>query len=110
MPVAMLQSMPQPLPENAPASAVELAAGTAQAAAPHLAERGGAIVNLIDIYAERPLPGHAVYCMAKAALAMATRALALELAPRVRVNGIAPGAILWPESGKDEAKDLFNGS
>lgn len=76
----------------------------AQAAAPHLAERGGAIVNLVDIYAERPLPGHAVYCMAKAALAMATRALALELAPRVRVNGIAPGAILWPESGKDEAE------
>ena len=76
----------------------------AQAAAPHLAERGGAIVNLVDIYAERPLPGHAAYCMAKAALAMATRALALELAPRVRVNGIAPGAILWPESGKDEAE------
>lgn len=76
----------------------------AQAAAPHLAERGGAIVNLVDIYAERPLPDHAVYCMAKAALAMATRALALELAPRVRVNGVAPGAVLWPENGKDEAE------
>lgn len=75
----------------------------AQAAAPALAEQRGSIVNLVDIYAERPLPGHAVYCMAKAALAMATRALALELAPDVRVNGIAPGAVLWPEGGKDEA-------
>lgn len=72
----------------------------AQAAAPHLAARGGAIVNLVDIYAERPLAGHAVYCMAKAALAMATRALAVELAPQVRVNGIAPGAVLWPDGGK----------
>jgi pteridine reductase len=76
----------------------------AQAAAPHLAVHGGAIVNLVDIYAERPLRGHAVYCMAKAALAMATRALALELAPHVRVNGVAPGAVLWPEGGKDEAE------
>lgn len=76
----------------------------AQAAAPYLAERRGAIVNLVDIYAERPLHGHAVYCMAKAALAMATRALALELAPHVRVNGVAPGAVLWPESGKGEAE------
>src|SRR5690606_9212243 len=76
----------------------------AQAAAPCLAEHEGAIVNLVDIYAERPLAGHAVYCMAKAALAMATRALALELAPRVRVNGVAPGAVLWPEGGKDEAE------
>ena len=75
----------------------------AQAAAPHLAARRGAIVNLVDIYADRPLRGHAVYCMAKAALAMATRALALELAPHVRVNGVAPGAVLWPEGGKDEA-------
>ncbi|HEY0178096.1 MAG TPA: pteridine reductase [Dokdonella sp.] len=76
----------------------------AQAAAPHLAVRGGAIVNLIDVYAERPLAGHAVYCMAKAALAAATRALALELAPRVRVNGVAPGAVLWPEHGKPAAE------
>ena len=67
----------------------------AQAAAPHLAARRGAIVNLVDIYAERPLTGHSVYCMAKAALVMATRALAVELGPRVRVNAIAPGNILW---------------
>jgi pteridine reductase len=72
----------------------------AQAAAPHLAARGGAIVNLVDIYAERPLAQHSVYCMAKAALVMATRSLALELAPHVRVNGVAPGAVLWPEAGK----------
>jgi pteridine reductase len=76
----------------------------AQAAAPHLAARGGAIVNLVDIHADRPLREHSVYCMAKAALAMATRALALELAPDVRVNGVAPGAVLWPEAGKDEAE------
>ncbi len=72
----------------------------AQAAAPHLAACHGAIVNLIDIYAERPLPQHSVYCMAKAALAMATLALAQELGPEVRVNGVAPGAVLWPEAGK----------
>jgi pteridine reductase len=69
----------------------------AQAAAPHLAATQGAIVNLADIYAERPLRGYTVYCMAKAALAMATKSLALELAPDVRVNAIAPGAILWAE-------------
>ncbi|KQZ65278.1 pteridine reductase [Lysobacter sp. Root559] len=80
----------------------------AQAAAPHLKLARGAIVNMVDIYAERPLRDHSLYCMAKAALAMATRALALELAPDVRVNAVAPGAILWPEPGaggadKDEA-------
>lgn len=71
----------------------------AQAAAPHLQAARGAIVNIVDIYARRPLPNHAVYCVAKAGLAMLTRALALELGPRVRVNGVAPGAILWPEAG-----------
>lgn len=70
----------------------------AQAAAPHLARQRGAIVNIVDIYAERPLRGHAVYCMAKAALAMATKALALELGPGVRVNGVAPGNVLWSEN------------
>ena len=71
----------------------------AQAAAPHLQSRQGSIVNLVDIYAERPLTGHPVYCMAKAALAMMTLTLARDLGPQVRVNGIAPGAILWPDSG-----------
>lgn len=67
----------------------------AQAAAPHLRASSGAIVNIADIYAQRPLRGHSVYCMAKAALVMATQALALELGPEVRVNAIAPGNILW---------------
>ena len=75
----------------------------AQAAANPLRERGGAIVNLLDIYAERPLPGYSVYCMAKAAQAAMTQALAHELGPEVRVNGIAPGAVMWPESGKSYA-------
>ena len=72
----------------------------AQAAAPHLRSTRGCIVNMVDIYAERPLPRHPVYSMAKAALAMMTLSLAKELAPQVRVNAIAPGAVLWPESGK----------
>jgi len=75
----------------------------AQAAAPHLHASSGAIVNLVDIYAERPLRGHAVYCMAKAALLMMTGSLALELGPRVRVNAVSPGAILWPEDDDDTA-------
>lgn len=66
-----------------------------QAAVPALREARGAIVNLVDIYAERPLPGHALYCMSKAALVMMTRSLALELGPDVRVNAVAPGNILW---------------
>lgn len=69
----------------------------AQAAAPHLKAAQGTIVNITDIYAERPLPQHAAYGMSKAALRMATFALAQELAPHVRVNAVAPGAILWPE-------------
>lgn len=76
----------------------------AQAAAPHLAARRGAIVNLADIYGERPLRGHTIYCMAKAALIMMTKSLALELGPDVRVNAVAPGAILWPEAGGDASK------
>ena len=69
----------------------------AQAAAPALRQARGAIVNIVDIHAERPLPGYLVYSVAKAGLAGLTRALAIELGPDVRVNGVAPGAILWPE-------------
>jgi len=72
-----------------------------QAAAPHLRKSQGLIVNMIDIHAQRPLPLHPVYSTAKAGLAMLTRSLARELAPEVRVNGIAPGPILWPETGMD---------
>lgn len=71
-----------------------------QAAAPYLQQAQGAIVNLADIYAEHPLKNHTVYCMAKAALVMMTLSLAKELGPNVRVNGVAPGAVLWPEAGK----------
>lgn len=76
----------------------------AQAAAPHLARTRGCIVNLVDIYGERPLAQHPIYSMAKAALGMMTMALAKDLGPDIRVNGIAPGAVLWPESGKAEAE------
>ena len=68
-----------------------------QSLAPALARSGGAIVNIVDVHAEIPLPQHVVYGMAKAGLAMMTRSLAVELGPGVRVNGVAPGAILWPE-------------
>ena len=75
----------------------------AQAAAPHLAFDGGAIVNIADIHAERPLKGYVVYSIAKAGLVALTRSLALELAPDVRVNAVAPGAIAWPEDGQFES-------
>lgn len=68
-----------------------------QTLAPALRAGRGAVVNLVDIHAERPLKDHPVYSAAKAGLTMMTRALARELAPEVRVNAVAPGAILWPE-------------
>lgn len=67
----------------------------AQAAAPHLRATRGAIVNLVDIYADRPIPRYLPYCMAKAALVALTYGLARELEPEVRVNAIAPGNIIW---------------
>jgi pteridine reductase len=77
----------------------------AQTAAPHLAASRGAIVNIVDIHAERPLKGYLVYSVAKAGLAALTRALALELAPDVRVNAVAPGAIAWPEDGQFDPRE-----
>jgi len=73
-----------------------------QALVPTLRARRGAIVNIVDVYAELPLAQHAVYTMAKAGVAMMTRALAQELGPEVRVNGISPGAILWPAEENPE--------
>jgi len=70
----------------------------AQALAPTLSARSGCIVNITDIHAERGLPGYPVYSIAKSGLAAMTKILAKELAPQVRVNAVAPGAILWPES------------
>ncbi len=76
-----------------------------QAAASVLAEHRGAVVNLVDINAERPLPGYPIYSIAKAGLVMLTKSLARELAPDVRVNAIAPGAILWAEGTPETAKE-----
>jgi pteridine reductase len=70
-----------------------------QAAAPHLKKTGGAIVNITDIHADRPLKSYVIYSIAKTGLVGLTRSLARELAPEVRVNGVAPGAIVWPEDG-----------
>jgi pteridine reductase len=70
-----------------------------QAAAPHLKKANGCIVNITDIHAERPLKGYVVYSIAKAGLVGLTKSLARELGPEVRVNGVAPGPVLWPEDG-----------
>ena len=98
---------PTPVGSATPAQWNELFASNAQApfflaqaAMPALREARGAIVNLVDIYAERPLADHPIYCMAKAALEAMTRSLALDLGPDVRVNGVAPGAVMWPSDGK----------
>ena len=75
-----------------------------QAAAPHLDKTQGCIINMVDIHAERPLAEHPVYCAAKAGLLMLTKSLAKELGPNVRVNGVSPGAILWPEAYGNSAE------
>ncbi len=74
-----------------------------QAVTRELEKRRGAIVNIVDIHSDRPLRNHAVYGPAKAGLAMLTRSLAKDLAPSIRVNGVSPGAILWPEDGLSDA-------
>ena len=75
----------------------------AQAAADSLIRQRGLILNVIDIHGIRPLKGYPVYSAAKAGLAMLTRSLARDLGPEVRVNGIAPGPVLWPEKDMDDA-------
>lgn len=75
-----------------------------QAAAPHLKIAHGAVVNITDIHAERPMAGFPLYCAAKAGLLGLTRALAIELAPEVRVNAVAPGPILWPDDSTFDSK------
>jgi pteridine reductase len=74
-----------------------------QAAMPALQRARGVIVNIVDVHAQRPLRNHTVYGPAKAGLAMLTRSLAKDLAPDIRVNGVSPGAVLWPEDGLDDA-------
>ena len=74
-----------------------------QAAVPSLKARRGLIINMVDIHALKPLKGHPLYCAAKAGLVMLTKSLARELGPEIRVNGIAPGPVLWPEGDMDEA-------
>ena len=69
----------------------------AQAAAPFLKQHNGCIINMVDVHADRPLKEHTLYCMAKASLVMLTKSLARELGPDIRVNAVAPGAIMWPQ-------------
>ena len=73
----------------------------AQAAVPELRKTRGSIINVVDIHALRPLRDYTVYCTAKAGLHMLTRSLAKELGPEIRVNGISPGPVLWPEGQGD---------
>ena len=73
----------------------------AQAATPWLRKHNGSIVNIIDAYATKPYPEHAIYTAAKAGLLSLTRSLALDLAPEIRVNAVAPGSILWPTTEPD---------
>ncbi|NOQ81188.1 MAG: pteridine reductase [Methylophaga sp.] len=75
-----------------------------QALAPALKKKNGCVVNIVDIHAERGLPGFSVYSIAKAGLVALTKILAKELAPEIRVNAVAPGAILWPEQGEMSEK------
>lgn len=77
-----------------------------QSAASELAKHHGAVINIVDIHARRPLRDHPVYGAAKAGLEMLTRSLAKDLAPAVRVNGVAPGAILWPQNGMTDVTKM----
>jgi len=80
-----------------------------KACVPHIRERGGSIINIVDIHAKKPMANHPIYCSAKAGLEMLTMSLARDLAPDIRVNGVSPGAILWPEndSGMAEQTEIL---
>lgn len=108
---------PTPFGDATPAQFDELFASNvrapfflSQAAAPHLQASGGAIVSLLDIYAQRPLPRHPIYSMAKAAHAMMVLSLAQAMGPAVRVNGVAPGTVLWSDKPDkaEAASDVEN--
>lgn len=75
-----------------------------QALAPELKKQRGAIVNIVDIHADKPLPEYSPYTIAKAGTAMLTKSLARELAPEVRVNGVSPGVIIWPENAAEHSE------
>lgn len=77
----------------------------AQKLSPLLSKNNGTIINLLDIHGQKPLKDHGIYSISKAGLQMATLSLAQELGPNVRVNGIAPGAILWPENSQNNAQE-----
>jgi len=80
-----------------------------QALLPELRASAGCVVNILDVHAERPMRSHPVYCISKAGLAMMTKSVARELGPAVRVNGVSPGAILWPEQqpAEDEKQAIL---
>jgi len=90
--------------DNLMASNLKAPLFLSQAVAPHLIKNKGCIVNMIDVHGFRPLKNYPVYSMAKAGLLMMTQSLARELGPDVRVNGVAPGAILWPTNETAEMK------
>ena len=77
-----------------------------KSAKPHLTKSKGCIINIVDVYARKPLSDHPIYCSAKAGLEMLTKSLARDLAPEVRVNGVSPGAILWPENETVENQQI----
>ena len=103
---------PTPLIEARPAdwdslfnSNVKAAFFLSQALYPELTKRNGSIINIVDAHVDKPLRNHVIYNMAKSALKSMTKTLSLEMAPRVRVNGISPGAILWPEDLEQEGNE-----